>query len=262
MASGWIKLHRKFTSWGWYSDSNTKAVFLHLLLTANYEEAQWKGITLHPGQTIVGRDSLSQKLGIPPQSIRTSLKRLKSTNEITIEPTSNYSIITIVKWEEYQLEEFQSTSQSTSQPTNNQPAANQQLTTLKEVKKERSKERKNALSFDEIKLFDEFWHKYPWRITDSGKKTKGSRGTAEQNWLRVNPEIRHLLPLAAQNYSVVMAKDAKWVKDAHRWIKDEQYETYINPQPRKQYGKPTAEAHYEATGDDARRRYAAGETQG
>lgn len=53
--SGWIKLHRKITEWEWYSDANTFRVFMHLLLTANYEDKRWRNIDVKRGQIITGR---------------------------------------------------------------------------------------------------------------------------------------------------------------------------------------------------------------
>ena len=41
MDEGYIKLFRSMTKWEWYSDTNTKAVFLHLLLNANLEETRY-----------------------------------------------------------------------------------------------------------------------------------------------------------------------------------------------------------------------------
>jgi len=42
------------------------------------------------------------------QCSRTALDKLKSTNEITIETTNRYSLITVTNWEEYQtLSEIQ-----------------------------------------------------------------------------------------------------------------------------------------------------------
>lgn len=34
---GFIALHRSLLKWEWYTDENTKALFIHLLLTVNYE---------------------------------------------------------------------------------------------------------------------------------------------------------------------------------------------------------------------------------
>lgn len=78
---------------------------------------------------VVWRKTLSDKLWISQQSIRTSLNHLKSTNEITIKPTKQFSIITVVKYSDYQY--IDQDDQPTNQPTN-QPTTNQQLTTLKE----------------------------------------------------------------------------------------------------------------------------------
>ena len=148
--SGFIKIHRKITEWGWYKDPITKAVFLHLLLTANYREREYMGRKILPGQTVVGRKELAMQLGISEQSVRTALNHLKSTNEITIKSTNRFSIVTVVNWEKYQLRDDELTSKSTSQLTNNQPTTNQQLTTpkerkeYKEIKKRKRKEKREA----------------------------------------------------------------------------------------------------------------------
>ena len=50
--NGFIKLHRKLVAWGWYQDYVVKDVFLHLLLTANFRDTQWMGVTLKKGQLV------------------------------------------------------------------------------------------------------------------------------------------------------------------------------------------------------------------
>jgi len=116
----YIKLHRKLLDWEWYDDINTKILFIHLLLKANHKDKKWRGITIYPWETLTGRISLSEELWLSQQKIRTSLNKLKSTNEITIKTTNKYSIIKLCNWEEYQQNNQQSTQQATSkQPTNN-----------------------------------------------------------------------------------------------------------------------------------------------
>jgi len=80
MNSGWIKLHRKIVEWEWFQDSDTFRLFLYLILKANHREKQWKGITISRGQLVTGRKMLSRELGISEQTVRTCLKRLKSTS--------------------------------------------------------------------------------------------------------------------------------------------------------------------------------------
>lgn len=102
-SNGYIKLHRKLLDWGWYKDPNTKAVFLHLLLTANFTESEYMGVKIYPGQTVIGRKALAETLGMSERNVRTALEHLKETKEITITSTNKFSIVTVVGWELYQL---------------------------------------------------------------------------------------------------------------------------------------------------------------
>lgn len=141
---GWIKLHRKIAEWEWYNDANTLRLFLHLLINANHEPKRWHGMVIDKGQIVVGRKDLAKKLKVGEQSVRTSLNRLKSTNEITIKSTNKYSIVTILNWDNYQdtkeASNQQNNHQANQQLTSNQPTTNQQLTTNKNY---RTKELKN-----------------------------------------------------------------------------------------------------------------------
>lgn len=138
--SGWIKLHRSLLEWEWYDDINTKTVFIHLLLKANYKDTEKKGRLILRGQTVIGRNALADQTGLTPQKIRTCLSNLRSTNDITIKPTSRYSIVTLVNYDAYQSLDDELTSQATSNQPSKQPTDNQQITTPKEVKKLRIKE--------------------------------------------------------------------------------------------------------------------------
>ena len=140
--NGYIKLHRKIKDWEWYKDPITKAVFLELLLRANYHESRYEGIELKPGQAIYGRTELADCLGITEQNVRTSIKRLKSTKELTTKSTNKLTLVTIANWAVYQLDGDELTNKSTNNLTNNQPTTNQQLTTSKKL---RSKEVKNII---------------------------------------------------------------------------------------------------------------------
>lgn len=162
--NGWIKLHRQFLDWEWYKDSNTKALFIHLLMKANHETKKWKGINIDRGQVITGRKQLSIELGMSEQSIRTSMNRLISTNEITSKTTNKFSLITVIKYNFYQSYE-DGNQQTNQQLTNNQPTTNQQLTTTKELKKEkniRTKESNIKMPFDSEKFLEAWnnWKEY------------------------------------------------------------------------------------------------------
>jgi len=124
--SGWIKIHRQILEWEWYSDTNTFRVMLHLLLKANHKEKRYRGMELKVGTIVTSRDILSLETGLSIRQIRTSLDKLKSTNEVTIKTSSQGTIIELVNYEKYQL------------TTNERPTSDQQTTTNKNVKKEKN----------------------------------------------------------------------------------------------------------------------------
>ena len=140
-----IKLHRELLDWEWFRDSKMVHLFLILLLKANHEDNNWRGIKIKRGQLVTGLHSLSSQSGISTQSIRTCIKRLKSTNEITIKSTNKYSIITICNYNKYQEK---LTSYSTGKLTNEQQATNNQSTTNKNIRSIRSIRNKDNINVD------------------------------------------------------------------------------------------------------------------
>ena len=93
-------------------------LFLHLLLNATHKEIKIKGILLKSGQLITSRSILASELALSQQQVRTSLNKLKSTNEITNQLIDRNTIITIVNWNRYQTE------QPDVPPDNNQIVTN------------------------------------------------------------------------------------------------------------------------------------------
>lgn len=123
--NGYIKLYRKLIQWGWYKDSVVKDLFLHFLLTASFKDFDWMGRELKAGQLITGRKKLAEELNFSERQIRTALKKLKSTGEVTTETTNKYTIITVVNWEDYQSgEEIPTKSLTNERPTKDQQATN------------------------------------------------------------------------------------------------------------------------------------------
>lgn len=132
---GFIALQRKVLEWEWYNDIPTKTLFIHILLKANFKDKKWQGHLVKRGELITGRKQLSQETGLSEQQTKTALKKLQSTNEITIKATNRFSIITLVNYGLYQ-DKKEDTNQQNNQPeeqqtTNNQPTDNQQATTTK-----------------------------------------------------------------------------------------------------------------------------------
>lgn len=126
--NGRIALWRKFLDWEWYTDVNTKAVFLHLLLTANWKDKKWKGMLIKRGQLWTSRNRLAQETGLSERNIRTALEHLKATGEITIKTTNKGMLINIEKYSDYQVQSGGTGRHidplSDQQPTSDRPQLN------------------------------------------------------------------------------------------------------------------------------------------
>ena len=99
---GWIFLHKCILEWEWYKDINTKGLFIHCLLKANYSDKEWKGKLIKRGQFFTSTENLANELNLSIKQIRTSLKKLEKTKELGIQGASNGTMITVCKYESYQ----------------------------------------------------------------------------------------------------------------------------------------------------------------
>ena len=128
MCNGWIKLHRKILDWEWFTSPSTLQLFIYLLLRANKEDKKWRGILIKRGQLVTSVATISEETKLSTQQVRTSLNRLKSTNEITSKTTNRFTLVTVCKYESYQLYEEveQQTKQQALQQTNNKQITNKQ----------------------------------------------------------------------------------------------------------------------------------------
>lgn len=148
MDEGYIKLFRSMTTWEWYQDANTTRVFLHLLLNANWEDSRYRGYYIPRGSVVTGLHSLSESLGISIKSVRTALKHLKSTGEVTIKTTNRFSIVTIANWEKFQGNIEEGASQMAGQVAHKGQSKGSQGATYKEYKEIKNIRREEDIRSD------------------------------------------------------------------------------------------------------------------
>ena len=97
--TGFIKLPRSLLDWRWYGDLNTRSLYLHLLLTAEWEDTCYMNRVIKRGQCCTTLKELATSNHQSIQQVRTALNHLVSTNEITIETTPKYSMITLTRYD-------------------------------------------------------------------------------------------------------------------------------------------------------------------
>lgn len=137
MENGYIKLNRALKNWRYAAKPNYVALWVHLLLKANHKDKEWNDIVVHRGELVTSLESLSKDTGISKQTIRTIISKLDG-QEITYKSTNKYTLISIVKYDEYQSNGVETNTQTNNQLTNNQQTTNKQLTTNKNIKNEKN----------------------------------------------------------------------------------------------------------------------------
>lgn len=160
MHRGYIKLWRKFEDWEWYTKQNMVHFFIHLLMKANYVDKKWRGKEIKRGQYWTSLDKLKAETGLSEQNIRTCIKNLLSTNEITDESTNEGRLITLVNYEIYNNEEYEPNNpineQINQQSTDDQQTPNKPLTPTNNINKE-NKEKKGNKEKNKKEIFFPEW---------------------------------------------------------------------------------------------------------
>lgn len=138
---GYIRLDRKLLSWEWKDDPKMVALWIEILLQANFNDSKWHGEEYERGSFPTSIEKLARATGLTSRETRTCLNRLKSTNEVTIKTTNKGTKIIVNKWADYQCSadesDKQNDKQSDKQATSKRQA-NDNTIRRKEGKKERN----------------------------------------------------------------------------------------------------------------------------
>ena len=162
-AKEFIKVYRKLLDWEWYTDVNTKTLFIHCLLRANWKAGIWHGVQYDAGEFITSLPRISAETGLSIQQARTALEHLELTGEVTSRITDKVTgkkynkirVITINNWDSYQGDNRQDNSQSNRQNrkqlTGNQQAeaqaSNSRYKNIKNKEDKKEKENKKEKDF-------------------------------------------------------------------------------------------------------------------
>lgn len=202
--------------WEWYDDPKVFKFFIHCLFRCNHKPKKWRGVDIQRGQFVSSLDILSKETNLSVQQVRTCLKKLKSTGELTSKPTSKFSLITVCNYLEYQSVESESNRQNNKQPNNEltskQQTSNRQATTNKNDKN--SKNEKNVRNIftkptiQEVKTYclekkinidpEQFWNWYEsngWRV---GKNPMKNWKACVQTWKKNNNSVGQIRPKESQ----------------------------------------------------------------
>lgn len=149
-SQGWIQLHRSLREWEWFTDVNTSHLFIYCLLRANHKDTKWRGQDICRGSFITSLETMSKETGLSVMQIRTAIKKLELTNELTSKSSSKNRLITITNYNKYQDDNRQDNKQLTSK----QQTDNKQVTTDNNDNNNKNNDNKYIVQFEE------FWELY------------------------------------------------------------------------------------------------------
>lgn len=132
---GWVRFYRKSMDSTVWKNPIIWFVWSWCMLKANHEDNTFPfngtDITVKKGSFIASLSPKELTHALSTQNIRTAFNYLKSTGRITIESNNKFSLITIVKWSDYQVD-----NRLPNKPvTNEQQTSNKPVTTNKNEKK-------------------------------------------------------------------------------------------------------------------------------
>ena len=170
-------------------------MFLHLLITVNWTDKKWKGQEIKRGSIVSSYEKLATETGLSVMQVRTAIKKLRSTGEITSKSSNKNTVFIVNNYDLYQG----SNKQNNEPVTSKQQTDNIQITTTKEskeVKKEKNnnikrftpptyeqvstycKERHNTV---DAERFLDFYESKGWMV---GKNKMKDWKAAVRNWER------------------------------------------------------------------------------
>lgn len=118
MQNGFITLHRKIQENSIYQNAELFHLFIHLLLNANHEEKQFlfngEVITLKRGQLVTGRKALAANLHQSEHKVYSNLGVLVRLGLVSINSNRRFSLVTIIKYSDYQNKREKSTAVPTT----------------------------------------------------------------------------------------------------------------------------------------------------
>ena len=223
----YVKISRSILDWEWWMDMNTTRVFIYMIIRANWKEGKFKGIDIPRGSFVASIASISDGTGLTHDEVRTAIKHLIKSGNVTKQSTNKYTVFSVVGYDSYQDTSQANTKQS---PSYSQAIPNDR----------RKKEGNNISLSDRARegpmRFDEFWNAYPKKVNmlnAQGEYTYVLETTAELS--------EDDLITAAKNYaeacSINHTKD-RYIKNPENWLKES---VWIDFMPGR-YQKPKSDS--------------------
>ncbi|WP_241639988.1 DNA replication protein [Rosenbergiella epipactidis] len=106
VGKGFALLHRKIMETPFYKDAEASHLWVHLLLRANYEpvviQTDYGDVMCQRGEFLTGRNTLAEETGLTSDRVKSLIRKFKNLGMISTKSTNRFTVIQVVKYDEYQ----------------------------------------------------------------------------------------------------------------------------------------------------------------
>lgn len=227
---GFVALHRKIRKSAVFNDLELYRLWSICLTEASHKEHQIlvgrQHVTLQRGQFLTGRfdlhrmynEGLKAKNFVSEKTVWRWLETLQKLENVTINSTNKFSIVTVVNWNLYQFDD----QKNDQQMTNKRPTNDQQMTTNNNGNKGNKGKEKDIPHRD---LFEKFYETYPRR------EGRVDAESAWANMLKRKGDPNDVIT-AAYNYMVRTSADGtdkKFMKLPSSFINKDRWKEFLTP---------------------------------
>lgn len=148
-APGYVKLHRSLLDWEWWDDHSATRVLTYLMLSVNWQQKQWMGMTIEPGSIVTSYAIIAKSCGITEKQARRSMKVLELGSVIERKRAGKGQLVTLGNWDKYQSDEPQEGRQRAGKRAAKGQAKGSERATTKEGKEiQEGEEGKNSTNVE------------------------------------------------------------------------------------------------------------------
>jgi hypothetical protein len=169
--SSWIKLHRSLKDWEWYDDHNATRLLLHLLISVNYKDKEWKGQTIKAGTYVTSWENLAKEIGLSVKQTRVAMDKLERSKEVARYTTNKWQAVSLIKWDKLQCEEVEKGKQTDKQRATTKESKEIKNYTIPEFSEflAYALEKKPKINQEDLRLKYESWKESDWSTNRNGK---------------------------------------------------------------------------------------------
>lgn len=102
MTTGFIVLDRKILDWRYHDSPTAFAIWIHILLMANWKDGYFLGEMIPRGSLATSYAHLADDIGVDPKTLRKWLDRFESAGMIERKSTNRFTIIKVLNYSTFQ----------------------------------------------------------------------------------------------------------------------------------------------------------------